>query len=135
MTLNILVVDDSETVRAIVGKTLRIAGIPVSQLHQAANGREALEILQENWVDLVLSDINMPEMGGVEMLERMQQDELLKTIPVIVVSTEGSATRIEALQSLGVRAYIRKPFNPEQLRAVIVDILGEFDASDETNPR
>ncbi|HCK98674.1 MAG TPA: response regulator [Candidatus Marinimicrobia bacterium] len=127
MALNILVVDDSAVVRAVISKTLKLAGIPVGELYQAANGKEALEILNDNWVDLVFSDINMPVMGGVEMIEKMSADGLLKTIPVVVVSTEGSATRIEQLKSRGISAYIRKPFTPELVRKVVDDIIGRQD--------
>jgi len=124
MALNILVVDDSETVRAVIRKTLDLARIPVDELYEAANGREALDILGDHWVDLVFSDINMPVMGGVEMIEKMCEDGLLKTVPVIVVSTEGSTTRIEQLKSKGVSAYIRKPFTPELIREVVNDVVG-----------
>lgn len=128
MSLNILVVDDSATVRAVIKKTLEIAGVPVSKLYQAENGKEALEILSESWIDLVFADINMPVMTGIEMVERMAADGLLKTIPVVVVSTEGSATRIEQLKAKGVSAYIRKPFTPELLRSVVDDIVGVENA-------
>jgi len=124
MTLNILIVDDSVTVRAVIAKTLEVAGVAVNTLFQAANGKEALDILAEQWVDLIFSDINMPVMGGVEMIEKMNADDTLRAIPVIVVSTEGSATRIEQLKSKGVRAYIRKPFTPEMVRKVVDDITG-----------
>lgn len=128
MALNILVVDDSETVRAIIAKTLELAKVPINELYNAANGKEALDVLRDNWVDLVFSDINMPIMGGVEMIEKMYSDDLLKTIPVVVVSTEGSKTRIEELKTKGVRAYIRKPFTPELVREVVADIVGGFDS-------
>ncbi|MCK4296583.1 MAG: response regulator [Candidatus Marinimicrobia bacterium] len=129
MALNILVVDDSAVVRAVFSKTFKLVGIPVGELYQAANGKEALEILNENRVDLVFSDINMPVMGGVEMIEKMSDDGLLKTIPVVVVSTEGSTTRIEQLKSKGISAYIRKPFTPELVRKVVDDIVGSLDES------
>jgi len=127
MALNVLVVDDSAVVRAVISKTFQLAGIPVGELFQAGNGKEALEILNNNWVDLVFSDINMPVMGGIEMIEKMCEDGLLKTIPVIVVSTEGSTTRIEQLKSKGISAYIRKPFTPELVRKVVDDIIGGQD--------
>ncbi len=127
MALNILVVDDSETVRDIIAKTLMMAQVPVGELYNAANGKEALEVLGEKWVDLVFSDINMPVMGGMEMIEHMHANDLMKTIPVVVVSTEGSATRIEDLKAKGVRAYIRKPFTPELMRNVVDEVLGGFD--------
>lgn len=125
MALNILVVDDSAVIRAVFSKTFKLVGIPVGELYQAANGKEALEILNENRVDLVFSDINMPVMGGVEMIEKMSDDGLLKTIPVVVVSTEGSTTRIEQLKSKGISAYIRKPFTPELVRERLLMILLE----------
>ncbi|MCL4693940.1 MAG: response regulator [Candidatus Hydrogenedentes bacterium] len=124
MALNILVVDDSETVRSIILKTLTLSGLELNDPLQASNGKEALALLRDNWVDLVLTDINMPDMGGVELIEHMKKDEVLKTIPVVVVSTEGSATRIEELKEKGVRAYIRKPFTPEKIREVLDEVLG-----------
>ncbi|HOZ46098.1 MAG TPA: response regulator [Candidatus Hydrogenedentes bacterium] len=124
MALNILVVDDSSTVRAVIAKTLRLADVPINQLYEAANGEEALRVVATQWVDLIFSDINMPVMGGVEMVERMKDDALLSSIPIVIVSTEGSATRIDELMSKGVRAYIRKPFTPESVRSVVDDIIG-----------
>jgi two-component system chemotaxis response regulator CheY len=129
MALNILVVDDSKTVRAVIVKTLALARVPVGDVFQASNGQEALDIMKGHWIDLVFSDINMPVMDGVEMIERMQQDEVLRAIPVIVVSTEGSATRIEQLKAQGVRAYIRKPFTPEMVRGVVDEVIGAAHGS------
>lgn len=124
MALNILIVDDSKVIRSVIRKTLDMCGLDINELYEASNGKEALDILGENWIDLILADLNMPVMGGVEMIERMSDDGLLKTIPVIVVSTEGSETRIEELKSRGVRAFIRKPFTPEIIKSVIADITG-----------
>jgi two-component system chemotaxis response regulator CheY len=124
MSYNILVVDDSDTVRAVIGRTLEMAGVPINGLYEAANGEEALAVMREHWIDLVFSDINMPVMNGVEMIERMQEDDLLQTVPVVVVSTEGSKTRIDNLLNKGVRAYIRKPFTPEKVKQIIDELLG-----------
>jgi len=124
MALNILVVDDSATVRAVIRKTLDLAEVPVKQLFEASNGKEALDVLGNNWVDLVFADINMPVMGGIEMIDKMNEDGILKSVPVVIVSTEGSKTRIEQLMQKGVSAYLRKPFTPELLRQVVDDILG-----------
>jgi len=125
MAFHILIVDDSDTVRAVIGRTLEMAGVPIAGLHQAANGEEALEIMRGQWIDLVFSDINMPVMPGMEMIERMQKDDLLETVPVVIVSTEGSKTRIEELLNKGVKAYIRKPFTPEKVKEIIDDVLGD----------
>ena len=128
MSLNILVVDDSATVRAVIKKTLEIAEVPVGELHEAADGKQALDVLANNWIDLVFADINMPVMTGIEMVEKMAENGLLKTVPVVIVSTEGSATRIEQLKAKGVSAYIRKPFTPEALRSVVDKIVGVDNA-------
>lgn len=125
MSYNILIVDDSRTTRMVISKTLNLSGIPVNQLYEAENGKVALKILEENWIDLVLADINMPEMDGVEMVDQMAKDGLLKTIPVVIVSTEGSKTRIEEMRAKGVKAYVRKPFTPELIKNLVEDILGE----------
>lgn len=128
MGYNILAVDDSATVRAVINKTLQMAGVEVDHFYQAAHGQEALAIVEENWVDLIFTDINMPVMGGIELIERLASDGMLKTIPVVIISTEGSATRIEQLKAKGVCAYLRKPFAPEQLRSVVENLLGVRDA-------
>lgn len=133
MLYNILIVDDSRTTRTVISKTLNLAGVPINKLYEAENGKIALDVLDENWIDLVLADINMPEMDGVEMIDRMSKDGLLKTIPVVIVSTEGSQTRIEEMRSKGVRAYIRKPFTPELIKNIVEDILGEKNAEQSQN--
>jgi len=128
MSYNILIVDDSRTTRAVIAKTLNLSGVPLGELHEAENGEEALSILDGNWIDLVLADINMPVMDGVEMVNRMSADGLMQTIPVIIVSTEGSKTRIEEMRSKGVRAYIRKPCTPEFIGNIVSDILRDQNA-------
>ncbi len=130
MAINILVVDDSATVRAVMAKTFKVADIDTGELYEAENGKEALDILADHWIDIVFADINMPVMGGVEMVEKMWEDGILKTIPVVIVSTEGSATRIEQLKAKGVSGYVRKPFTPEIIRGVINDIVGVSNGSE-----
>jgi len=127
MAFNILIVDDSKTIRSVIKKTLEIANIPISEIYEATNGKEALSLLQSQWIDLVFADINMPIMSGIEMIERMSNDQMLDKIPVIIVSTEGSKTRIEDLFKLGVKAYIRKPITPEMVRNVVKDVMGDYD--------
>ncbi|MEA3221965.1 MAG: response regulator [Thermodesulfobacteriota bacterium] len=127
MAYNILVVDDSEIIRKVLIKTLLLAKVSVGELYEAANGKEALEILGDSWIDLVFADINMPVMNGVEMIEMMSKDGLLDKIPVVVISTESSSTRINELKIKGVRAYIQKPFTPEMVKKVVNDVMGEDD--------
>ena len=128
MAFNILIVDDSKTIRSVIKKTLQIAEVPIGQLYEASNGEEGLALMKDQWVDLVFADINMPVMTGIEMIEHMVHDDLLSKTPVVIISTEGSKTRIEELFKMGVRAYIRKPITPEILRTVIKDVMGDYDA-------
>jgi len=128
MAFNILIVDDSKTIRSVIKKTLQIAGVPINELYESTNGQEGLEAMKQNWVDLVFADINMPVMTGIEMVVKMADDKILEKTPVIIVSTEGSKTRIEELVKMGVRAYIRKPITPEILRNVVKDVMGDYDA-------
>lgn len=129
MAHNILVVDDSATVRAVIAKVLGLAGIDLGVVYQAANGKEALTAAREHHIDLILTDINMPEMGGMELVAKLQEDPSLAQIPVVVVSTEGSSTRVDTLRELGVRAYLRKPFTPEQVKQTVDEIMGANNAT------
>lgn len=122
MAFNVLVVDDSDVIRAMIARTLNIAQVPVGELHHASNGKEALEVLDEQWIDLVLADINMPVMNGEEMITRMRSRDETADVPVIVVSTEGATDRINQLMSAGVTAWVRKPFTPEEIRDVIARV-------------
>jgi two-component system chemotaxis response regulator CheY len=124
MSLRILVVDDSAIVRTMLRKAISISGEPVGEIREAANGREALGALAAGPVDLVFTDLNMPHMGGVELVERMRADGALAGIPVVVVSSERNATTTEALRGKGVRAYVTKPFRPEEVRDVLRGIAG-----------
>jgi len=123
MALNILVVDDSSVMRAMVVKTLRLSQLPLGEVFEAPNGQEALKVLDGNWIDLALVDINMPVMDGAEMIDRLRQNPATIDLPVIVVSTEGSEARKEALMQKGAR-FVHKPFTPETLRDAILMTLG-----------
>ena len=126
MAFNVLVVDDSAVMRAMVIKTLRLSGVPVGEVFQAANGEEGLEHLQGNWIDLVLLDLNMPQMNGEELLAEIRSNPETAAVAVIVVSTEGSEARIKRIRELGAQ-FVHKPFRPEELRAVIRDLTGVSD--------
>ena len=123
MALNILVVDDSAVMRKMIIKTMGMCGIPIGEIKQAANGKEGLEELGKSWVDIVILDINMPVMNGEEMIDEMQQDSEIKDIPVVVISTEGSSTRIDRLKEKGAM-FIQKPFTPEIIRDTIYEVTG-----------
>ena len=123
MALNILVVDDSAVMRAIIIRVLGLAGLPVQSVHQAGNGQEALEVLSREWIDLALIDINMPVMDGIELISRIRQMPETAALPVVVVSTESTTTRISMLEQQGVR-FVHKPFSPESLRLTVTEMTG-----------
>ncbi|MBN2297775.1 MAG: response regulator [Deltaproteobacteria bacterium] len=120
---NILLVDDSNVVKTALIMILSRSSLPIDQIFDAADGVEALSILDSNPVSLVITDINMPNMDGEELLERMRSDPDKKMIPVVVISTEGSTARIEHLKSLDIKAYLRKPFKAEEVNTMLSDIL------------
>ena len=126
MAFNVLVVDDSAVMRTMVIKTLRLSGVPVGEIYQAAHGEEGLERLRDNWIDLVLLDLNMPQMNGEELLAEIRSHPDTASVAVIVVSTEGSEARIKRIKDLGAE-FVHKPFRPEELRAVIRELTGVAD--------
>jgi two-component system chemotaxis response regulator CheY len=127
MAYTVMVVDDSETIRSVLVRSLGMTKLPIESVITAVNGADALEKLKTAWVDIVFSDIHMPVMDGITLFDTMQKDAELREIPVVIVSTEGSATRIDELKKKGIKGYLRKPFTPEKLRDVIVSTLGEWD--------
>ena len=125
--LRILVVDDSSIIRQMVCKSLGLSGIAPHEILEASDGKQALALLRERPREfaLVLADIHMPNMSGTELVGEMARDENLKRIPVIIISSDANVVNQQRLRALGVRALIKKPFRPEQLRAVVQPILGE----------
>jgi two-component system chemotaxis response regulator CheY len=120
MGKTVLIVDDSNTMRKIVSRSLRQAGIDFDQILEAGDGQEALDVLAANKVDVVLSDINMPNMTGLEFLKAKSEDDAIKDIPVIMISTETGADIIDEAKSYGAKGAIKKPFTPD----LINDTLG-----------
>jgi two-component system chemotaxis response regulator CheY len=118
-----LIVDDSSVMRKIVERSLRQAGLDLSVL-EAGNGAEALGILDGNTVDLILSDINMPIMDGLEFVRQLQTVEKLRSVPVVMITTEGSESNVVQALSFGAKGYIRKPFTPDQVKEHVLPVLG-----------
>ena len=121
--LRALIVDDSSVMRKIVERSLRQAGLELSQVLEASNGVEALSIAQEQEVDLILSDINMPVMDGLEFVRQLQGLENWKKVPVVMITTEGSESRVVQALSFGACGYLRKPFTPDQVREHVLPVL------------
>lgn len=124
MALNIMIVDDSPVMRVFLRKVVQLTGLPLGEFFEAGDGEAALELLKRHWIDLVLTDINMPRMDGEEFVRQVESDELMRDIPVIVVSTDSTRERIDHLLHLGARGYISKPFFPETLRDAVEKALG-----------
>ncbi|MCP4670031.1 MAG: response regulator [Desulfobacula sp.] len=127
MSYSILIVDDSLPMRSVIKRTLKTAGYGSSQFHEAGNGKEALAIMKNGWTDIVITDYNMPVMNGMELIKAIKGDELLKDIPIVVISTESNDTKIKEFTDLGAAGYITKPFTPETIRDLLINILGEVD--------
>ncbi|HEU4983013.1 MAG TPA: response regulator [Acidobacteriaceae bacterium] len=124
MAFNVLIIDDSPAMRKFIRRVLALSGVEIGECLDAGDGQEALNILRANWVDIVLTDINMPNMNGEQFMEKMAGDPLLSSIPVLVVSTDRSDARMKRMLGLGAKDYLTKPFLPEQLGGVLGKVLG-----------
>jgi two-component system chemotaxis response regulator CheY len=137
MAFKMLVVDDSLPMRSIIIRTIKASGFSETEFIEAGNGKEALAVLESEWVDLVVTDYNMPDMNGMELIQKMKTDEILVAIPVLVVTTEGSQQKVDEFIEKGAAGYVKKPFTPETIRTQLTKILGEiedegsFDSSDD----
>ncbi len=137
MSYSILIVDDSLPMRSVIKRTLKAAGYGNADLLEAKNGQEALELMKNAWIDIVITDYNMPVMNGLEFIKAIKANEAAKDIPVVVISTEGNESKIKEFMDCGAAGYITKPFTAESIRDLMVSILGEtedeedFDESDE----
>jgi len=110
--------------RKAIRRIVDMIALDVEQVFEAENGVEALKILNESSIQLVLADLNMPEMGGIEMIYHMRGNEATRDIPVVIVSTESSTTVIEGLLADGAKDYLHKPFTPEEFRDVLTRAVG-----------
>ena len=128
MAFNVLIVDDSPAMRSFMRRVLDVSSFEVGSCAEAADGEEALEVLRSRWIDIVLTDINMPRMDGEQLLRRMDADEVLRAIPVLVISSDRTEIRVNQLLSMGARGYVKKPFTAETLRNELQRVLEVRDA-------
>lgn len=124
MSFNVLIVDDSNSMRAVIKKVITISGFQMDRCLEAGNGKQALEMLADSWVDVIVSDINMPEMNGLELLDQLRRNDTLKEIPVIMITTEGSDERMKEAFARGAKGFIKKPFLPEEIKKVLYEVIG-----------
>jgi two-component system chemotaxis response regulator CheY len=118
-----LIVDDSSVMRKIVERALRQAGLPLSKVHEASSGAEALDVLKSERVQLILSDINMPTMDGLEFLRQLRSQDLAPDVPVVMITTESSEDHVKEAIIAGAQGYIRKPFTAEQVKDRVLPLL------------
>jgi len=121
--VDILIVDDSAAIRKILQRVLGQAEIPVGCVYEAGDGAAALEILKHQKVGLVLSDINMPNMDGLQLLGHIRAREDWRKMPVIMITTEGAAAKVQEAVALGATGYVRKPFTAEQIKEKLMGLL------------
>ncbi len=123
MSLNVLIVDDSSAIRKILQRVLRQVEAPISEIFEAADGLEALAVLESQKVSFVLSDINMPNMDGLQLLSEIKNRAEFKSLPVVMITTEGAQNKVLEAVNLGAAGYVRKPFTPEQIKEKLVGIV------------
>lgn len=118
--------------RAVIKKTIKASGYGGASFFEAEDGRQALAVLQNHWLDIVVTDYNMPDMDGMALLSHLKADDLLATIPVLVITTEGSRVKEQEFMEKGAAGYIKKPFTPEEIRDKLKQILGDTDEPGDT---
>jgi two-component system chemotaxis response regulator CheY len=121
--LDVLIVDDSAAIRKILQRVLRQTDLALGEIHEAGDGTEAVDILKTRSFGLILSDINMPQMDGLQLLARIKEMENLKGVPVIMITTEGGQGRVMEAVQLGAAGYVRKPFTAEQIKEKLAGIV------------
>jgi two-component system chemotaxis response regulator CheY len=123
MESDVLVVDDSAAIRKILTRVLRQTGMAIQTIHEAGDGQDALTLMAQHKVALVLSDINMPKMDGLQLLASLKASPQWQQIPVVMITTEGGETKVAEAVRLGAAGYVRKPFTADQIKEKLVGIL------------
>ena len=123
MAVDVLIVDDSAAIRKILQRVLMQAEVPLGQVYEAGDGLEAIEKLKTENVNLILSDINMPNMDGLQLLAQIKANAAWSNTPVIRMTTEGSQTKVMEAVQLGAAGYVRKPFTAEQIKEKLVGLI------------
>ncbi len=123
MAVDILIVDDSAAIRKILQRVLKQAEVPIGKIFEAGDGNEALELLKTENVNLILSDINMPNMDGLQLLGHIKADARLARVPVIMITTEGGQAKVMEAVQLGAAGYVRKPFTADQIKEKLVGLV------------
>lgn len=123
MPLDVLIVDDSAAIRKILQRVLRQTDVPIGEVFEAGDGVEALNVMNSHKIGLVLSDINMPNMDGLQLLGEIKAKSEWKTVPIVMITTEGSHNKVIEAVNLGAAGYVRKPFTAEQIKEKLLGIV------------
>jgi two-component system chemotaxis response regulator CheY len=123
MESDVLIVDDSAAIRKILQRVLRQTGMSIRTIHEAGDGLEALDLLNSQSIDLVLTDINMPKMDGLQLLGAVRAAPKWQAIPVVMITTEGGEAKVGEAVRLGAAGYVRKPFTADQIKEKLAGIL------------
>ena len=123
MESDVLVVDDSAAIRKILQRVLRQTGMAIGTVYEAGDGQEALDLLKAHKIDLVLTDINMPKMDGIQLLGAIKSSPQWNSIPVMMITTEGGETKVGEAVRLGASGYVRKPFTADQIKEKLAGIV------------
>ena len=123
MAKSLMIVDDSATMRKIVMRTVRMSGLEFDRTEEAGNGKEALEKLGGGPVDIMLCDVNMPEMSGMELVKEVRKLDSCANTKIIMVSTESSQELIDGVIADGANGYITKPFTPEKFQEKLAPFM------------
>jgi two-component system chemotaxis response regulator CheY len=123
MAPDILIVDDSAAIRKILQRVLRQTEIPIGNIMEAGEGLEALEALKKQKVDLILTDINMPKMDGLQLLGAIKASPEWRHLPVVLITTEGGEAKVSEAVRLGAAGYVRKPFTADQIKEKLTPLL------------
>ena len=127
MLQRVLIVDDSTMARMLIRRCVEIAGWPDITFHEASNGSEALNVLNNEQVDLILTDLNMPEMDGEQLLEAVRANDQHKELPLVVITSAGNAPKEEQLRKDGATAILPKPISPAVMATTLEAIFGATD--------
>jgi two-component system, chemotaxis family, chemotaxis protein CheY len=134
MPYNLLIVDDSRSLRKVLIKTIRMSHLGETTFFQAGNGKEALEVLSQEWIDIIFTDINMPIMDGYVFIEEVRKNPVFQNTPILVITSEIRKEELEANVGDKVSGILSKPFRPEEIRDYLINLLNleeTFDGQDE----
>jgi len=123
MEADVLVVDDSAAIRKILQRVLRQTGLAIGAIHEAGDGQEAIDVLGQHPVNLVLTDINMPKMDGLQLLASLKNSSQWRNVPVVMITTEGGEAKVGEAVKLGAAGYVRKPFTADQIKEKLTGII------------